>query len=32
MNQYVKRTQLDYTLSFKLTVIEKVEKGEMTCR
>lgn len=32
MNQYVKRTQRDYSLSFKLTVVEQVEKGEMTYR
>ncbi|GAL60557.1 putative transposase [Pseudescherichia vulneris NBRC 102420] len=32
MNQYVKRTQRDYPLSFKLTVVEQVEKGEMTYR
>ena len=29
MNQYVKRTQRDYPLSFKLTVVQQVEKGEM---
>ena len=32
MKQYVKRTQRDYSLSFKLAVIEQVEKGEMTYR
>ncbi len=32
MNQYVKRTQRDYPLSFKLTVVQQVEKGEMTYR
>ncbi|CAI1194772.1 Uncharacterised protein [Serratia quinivorans] len=32
MNQYVKCTQRDYFLSFKLAVIEQVEKGEMACR
>ncbi|CAE1148888.1 protein of unknown function [Serratia sp. Tan611] len=32
MNQYVKRTQRDYSLSFKLAVVEQVEKGEMTYR
>lgn len=32
MNQYVKRTQRDYSLSFKLSVVEQVEKGEMTHR
>ena len=32
MNQYVKRTQRDYSLSFKLAVVEQVEKGEMTHR
>lgn len=25
-----KRTQRDYTLAFKLSVVERVEKGEMT--
>ncbi|CNH71071.1 IS3 family transposase%2C orfA [Yersinia thracica] len=32
MNQYVKRTQRDYPLSFKLAVVQQVEKGEMTSR
>lgn len=32
MHQYVKRTQRDYPLSFKLSVVEQVEKGEMTYR
>lgn len=32
MIQYVKRTQCDYSLSFKLAVVEQVEKGEVTCR
>lgn len=32
MDQYVKRTQRDYSLSFKLTVVEQVEKDEMTHR
>lgn len=30
MNQYVKRTQRNYSLSFKLAVVEQVKKGEMT--
>jgi transposase-like protein len=30
MNQYVKRTQRDYSLSFKLAVVEQVEKAEMS--
>lgn len=30
MNKYVKRTQRDYPLSFKLAVVEQVEKGEMS--
>jgi len=30
MNQYVKRTQLDDSLSFKLAVVEQVEKGGMS--
>ena len=29
--QRVKRTQRDYTLSFKLSVEEQVEKGDFTC-
>lgn len=32
MIQYVKRTQRDYSLSFKLSVVGQVEKGEMTYR
>lgn len=32
MNHYIKRTQRDYSLSFKLAGVEQVEKGEMTCR
>lgn len=32
MNTGVKRTQRDYTLTFKLAVVEQVEKGELTCR
>lgn len=30
MNQRVKRTQRDYTLAFKLVVVDQVEKGELT--
>ena len=30
MESGVKRTQRDYTLSFKLAVVEQVEKGELT--
>jgi transposase len=30
MNTYVKRTQRDYTLAFKLAVVEQVEKGELS--
>lgn len=30
MNIGVKRTQRDYTLAFKLAVVEQVERGEMT--
>lgn len=30
MNTGVKRTQRDYTLAFKLTVVDQVEKGEMS--
>ena len=29
-NQYVKRTQRDYGMGFKLLVVSQVEKGEMT--
>ncbi|MGM7284922.1 IS3 family transposase, partial [Pseudomonas guariconensis] len=27
----VKRTQRDYSLTFKLAVVDQVEKGELTC-
>lgn len=30
MNTRVKRTQRDYTLSFKLAVVDQIEKGEMS--
>lgn len=30
MDTRVKRTQRDYTLAFKLSVVEQVEKGELT--
>jgi transposase-like protein len=30
MNTRVKRTQRDYTLAFKLAVVDQVEKGEMS--
>ena len=30
MDTGVKRTQRDYTLAFKLSVVEQVEKGELT--
>jgi transposase len=30
MDQWVKRTQRDYTLSFKLAVVDQVERGEIT--
>lgn len=30
MNSRIKRTQRDYTLAFKLSVVEQVEKGELT--
>ncbi|TCN81679.1 hypothetical protein EDC91_1221, partial [Shewanella fodinae] len=30
INSSRKRTQRDYTLAFKLGVVERVEKGEMT--
>lgn len=32
MKSGVKRTQRDYTLAFKLAVVEQVEKGELTYR
>ena len=32
METRVKRTQRDYTLAFKLAVVEQVEKGELTYR
>lgn len=32
MNQEVKRTQRDYTLAFKLAVVDQVERGELTYR
>lgn len=30
MGQGIKRTQRDYSLAFKLSVVEQVEKGELT--
>lgn len=30
MDQWVKRTQKDYTLAFKLAVVDQVERGELT--
>ncbi|NMG73944.1 helix-turn-helix domain-containing protein, partial [Aromatoleum diolicum] len=30
METGIKRTQRDYTLAFKLAVVEQVEKGELT--
>ena len=30
MDSGIKRTQKDYTLAFKLAVVEQVEKGELT--
>lgn len=30
MDSRIKRTQRDYTLAFKLSVVEQVEKGELT--
>jgi transposase-like protein len=32
MESGIKRTQRDYTLAFKLAVVEQVEKGELTCK
>ena len=31
-NEYVKRTQKDYTLAFKLQVVSEIERGELSCR
>jgi transposase len=31
MEQRVRRSQKDYSLAFKLSVVDQVEKGEMTC-
>ena len=31
MDSGAKRTQRDYTVAFKLAVVEQVEKGELTC-
>ena len=30
MEQEIRRSQRDYSLAFKLSVVEQVEKGEMT--
>ena len=30
METYIKRSQKDYTLAFKLSVVEQVERGELT--
>lgn len=32
MELKIKRTQRDYTLAFKLSVVDQVEKGELTYR
>lgn len=32
MDQWVKRTQRDYTLAFKLALVDQVERGELTYR
>lgn len=32
MDISMKRTQRDYSLSFKLSVVEQVEKGELSCQ
>ena len=31
MKQEVKRTQRDYSLTFKLSVVDQVERGELSC-
>jgi transposase-like protein len=30
MGAWIKRTQRDYTMAFKLAVVEQIEKGEIT--
>jgi len=30
MGAWIKRTQRDYTMAFKLAIVEQIEKGEMT--
>ena len=32
MDQWVKRSQRDYTVSFKLAVVDQIERGELTYR
>lgn len=32
ISSYQKRTQKDYSLAFKLQVVDEVEKGELTCK
>ena len=32
MAEWIRRTQNDYTLAFKLAVVEQVERGELTAR
>jgi transposase-like protein len=32
MESGIKRTQRDYTLAFKLSVVDQAEKGELTCK
>ncbi len=32
MGQGVKRTQRDYSLTFKLALVEQIEKGELSCQ
>ena len=29
-NRYVKRTQKDYTMSFKLQIVQEIEQGKLT--
>lgn len=31
-NEYIKRTQKDYKLAFKLQVLSEIERGELICR
>jgi transposase len=30
-SRYVKRTQKDYTMSFKLQIVQEIEQGNLSC-